>query len=156
MAGRAGLSGRPSWGLTKAKASCLLESRSKEEWGWGWSTQSFRLPVIFKGGMNPCQSLCYGNDYTALTWKFKSQESSKDRLLFPTKWRRNVSNETTSPNWKLTKRDLLANRNPDVEFIHIHIYIIYILKYKIEKVYTEIILRLRKETYKKGPGEDGE
>jgi hypothetical protein len=33
--------------------------------------------------------------------------------------------------------------------MYIYIYIYIYLKYKIEKVYTEIILSLKKETYKK-------
>lgn len=48
------------------------------------------------------------------------------------------------PKTRSQKRDLLANRNPGVEFIHIYIYL-YILKYKIEKVCTEITLSLRKD-----------
>lgn len=51
------------------------------------------------------------------------------------------------PTTRSQKRDLLANRNPGVEFIHTHIYIyiFFFLKYKIEKVCTEIILSLRKD-----------
>lgn len=47
------------------------------------------------------------------------------------------------PKTRSKKRDLSANKNPGGEFIHIYIYI-YILKYKIEKVCTEITLSLRK------------
>lgn len=45
------------------------------------------------------------------------------------------------PKIRSKKRDLLANRNPGIEFIHIYI----LFKYKIEKVCTKIMLSLRKD-----------